>query len=228
MKTTVYLTLGLLLLTGSLVSAQSRFGFSITAAPTYAYTNSTQTVYLPAGIVPTAPAGSLEPVPVVWSAKVTSWGYAMGGMMHYRFSPNWSASTGLWYNQSRTSIIGSFPYAATPARTSSHGLQVPLFINFRPGDKRLSPYFSVGGLASFQQYTTSQIDFGSGPTEVTFRSGKSVAYRAVAGAGVSYRFNPHLSLVAQPLLIWNFKPNGSFSKYTSYQINGQTQLVYSF
>jgi hypothetical protein len=228
MKTTIALISGLLLVSATLVSAQHRFGLSITAAPTYAYANSTQTIYLPAVYVPSAPAGSTDPVPVEWSSKNHAWGYVVGGMLHYRFSSNWSASTGLWYSHSRTNGITPLPYTTTPTQTHSYGLQAPLLINYRPGDRRLSPYFSVGGLANFRQRTSAQYDFGSGLTDVTFRSGKAVTYRPVLGAGIAYRLNPHLSLIAQPLLIWNVKPNGNYTHYTSYQVNGQTQLVYSF
>lgn len=217
-----------MLLSMASVSAQSRFGFSITAAPTYSYANSTQTVYLPAVYVPTAPPGSTDPVPVVWSSNNHAGGYVVGAMLHYQFSPKWSVSTGLWYNHSQINGIDSLPYTETPIRTSSHGLQVPLFVNYRLNNNRLSPYFSVGGLASFRQRTQATYEAGAGFSTLSFFSGKAVSYRPVLGAGISYRINSHLSLLAQPILIWNFKPKGDFSEYTSYQINGQTQLVYSF
>ena len=228
MKTTIYATLVLALLSTASVLAQSRFGISISAAPTYSYANSTQTVYLPAGAVPTAPVGSIGAVPVVWSIKTTAWGYVLGGMIHYQFTPNWSASTGLWYTHSQRSSIDSLPYTITPIRTRIHGLQIPLFVNYRLTSKRLSPYFSAGGLASFRQRSQATYEAGSGLSTLSFFSGKSVSYQAVLGAGISYRLNTHLSLIAQPMLIWNFRPKGDISQYTSYQINGQTQLVYSF
>ena len=228
MKTTIITIMSLLFISGSLVSAQSRFGVSFTAAPTYSYANATQTVYLPAIYVPSSPVGSIDPVPVEWSSRSHAWGYVVGGMLHYQLAPNWSASTGLWYNQSYTSGIDPLPYTTTPTQTHSYGFQAPLFVNYRLGDKRLAPYFSVGVLANFRQRTSAQYDFGSGLTDVTFRSGKAVTCRAVLGAGISYKLNPHLSLIAQPLLIWSFKPNGNYTQYLSYQLNGQTQLVYSF
>ncbi|WP_169521807.1 outer membrane beta-barrel protein [Spirosoma spitsbergense] len=229
MKTTIALIGSLLLVSVTLVSAQHRFGLSITAAPTYSYANATQPSY-----VASTMNGSAVLESVILSTKTQAWGYVVGGMIHYQLTPNWSVSTGLWYNYSRTtslSISTSDPILTLtqlPARTSSHGLKIPLFINYRLTSNRLSPYFSVGGLASFRQRTRVEYEPGSGQSDFEFLSGKAVTYRPVLGAGIAYRLNPHLSLIAQPLLIWNVKPNGNYTHYTSYQVNGQTQLVYSF
>ena len=228
MKTTIALIGSLLLLSVTLVSAQHRFGFSVTAAPTYSYANSTQTIYLPAVYVPSAPVGSTDPVPVDYSSKTQTWGYVTGIMAHYTFTPNWSVSTGFWYN--RFSTDGIFPFAPgnVSARYITQILQVPLLANYRSSQKRLSPYFSAGVLASFLQPTIFRPEAGSGLDDAKVRFDQSVKYRAMLGAGISYRLNPHVSLIAQPMLIWNFKPKGDFSHYVSYQVNGQTQLVYWF
>lgn len=228
MKTTISLTVSLLLLVTPLVSAQHTFGFSITAAPTFSYANTTQTVYLPAVYLPTAPVGSTDPVPVTLSNKIHSWGYLAGVMIHYTFTPNWSASTGFWYY--RSSRNGIFPFAPgdIPACYITRILQIPLLLNYRSNQKQLSPYFSVGALASFLQPTIFRPESGSGLDDAKVSFNESVTYRAVLGAGISYRFNSRLSLIAQPLLVWNFKPNDTYSHYTSYQVNGQTQLLYSF
>lgn len=107
-------------------------------------------------------------------------------------------------------------------------------IHFSPYQKgakflRLSPYFSAGALANIRQFTILRPEAGSGLSDVKLLFGKSaVTYKAVLGAGIAYKINTHLSLIAQPLLIWNFKPNGSYEHFVSYQVNGQTQLLYSF
>ena len=229
MKTIRYLLIGLLMLSTSLVSAQSHFSISVTAAPTYGHNNSTQTIYLPAGIVPSAPAGSTDPVPFTFSNETQTIGYVAGVMAHYQFTPDWSVSTGFWYNRSGTNGIYPFDPGSIPSRIISQNFQVPLFLNYRSGQRRLSPFFSVGALANFRRPTLYRPDASSGISDTKVLFGTSTAtYRAVLGAGISYRINPHLSLIAQPMLLWNFKPKGNFEHFVSYQINGQTQLVYTF
>jgi outer membrane receptor protein involved in Fe transport len=228
MKTPIILTISLFLLSATLVSAQHRFSVGITAAPTYAYSNTTQTIYLPALYVPGTPSGSTDPVPFISSGKISSTGYLAGAMLQYQFTPNWSVSTGLWYNYSSTKRIDLIFPGDIPNRITSHSLQIPLLINYRSSQKRLSPYFSVGSLANLSQHTSIQYASSSGVGDINFISGKSIAYRAMLGAGIAYRLNQHLSLFAQPMLIWNVKPSGTYSHYVSYQINGQMQLLYSF
>jgi outer membrane receptor protein involved in Fe transport len=213
MKTPIILTISLFLLSATLVSAQHRFSVGITAAPTYAYSNTTQTIYLPALYVPGTPSGSTDPVPFISSGKISSTGYLAGAMLQYQFTPNWSVSTGLWYNYSSTKRIDLIFPGDIPNRITSHSLQIPLLIN---------------SLANLSQHTSIQYASSSGVGDINFISGKSIAYRAMLGAGIAYRLNQHLSLFAQPMLIWNVKPSGTYSHYVSYQINGQMQLLYSF
>lgn len=149
-------------------------------------------------------------------------------MGHYALTTNWSVSTGFWYNRSSTDGIFPFAPGSIPARYITRILQIPLLLNYRSSQKRLSPYFSAGALASFLQPTIFRPESGSGLDDAKVRFDQSVKYRAVLGAGISYQLNPHLSFIAQPLLIWNFKPSSNYTHFVSYQLNGQTQLVYSF
>lgn len=221
MKTIHCLLTGLLMLSATVGSAQSRFSVSITAAPTYTYFNSHVTLLLP--------DGNGQVVPMEFFAKNSSYGYVTGMMAHYQFTPNWSVSTGFWHN--RSGANGTFPFTPgnLPARIILSDSSVPLTVNYRPTTRRLSPYFSIGALGSFRGSTLYKPTDAGGFSDTKVTVGHHfLTVKALLGAGVVYKINSHLSLIAQPMLIWNFKPKGDFSHYVSYQINGQTQLVYSF
>ena len=57
---------------------------------------------------------------------------------------------------------------------------------------------------------------------------RSDDYRPVVGAGIAYRVNTHVSLLVQPMLIWQFRPANDYDHFVAYQLNALTQLVYSF
>ena len=138
MKKTYYLLVGLWLLSTAFVAAQGRFSVSATAAPAYAHLSARLNYLQPVG------NGQFESS--VFSTNTSSFGYAAGVMGHYRFTPSWSVSTGFWYN--RLGYEGTFPFAPGPisARIISQTTQVPLLVNYRSRQQRLSPYFSVGCL----------------------------------------------------------------------------------
>ncbi|GAB4035244.1 outer membrane beta-barrel protein [Spirosoma jeollabukense] len=220
MKTNVYQALILLLITATLASAQSRFALSITGGPVVNHASMMSTVFLP------DQNGQLTSTTI--DSRSTTYGHVLGVSAHYSFTPDWSMSTGFWYN--RLSMNGTNPFNSTPlpTRIIAQTIQVPLFVNYRPGRKRLSPYFSAGTLANFPQSTIyrDQSNTGQGDLKITFN--KKTTFQAVVGAGVAYTLNTHLSLTAQPMLIWRFKPAGDYERYVAYQVNGQLQLMYSF
>ncbi|CAN5492958.1 hypothetical protein BH09BAC4_BH09BAC4_49290 [soil metagenome] len=219
MKTNVYQTLILLLTTATLASAQSRFALSITGGPVINHASTKLTFLLP------DQNGQL--IPNTFENRATTYGYSIGLLATYAFTPNWSISTGFWYNRLSMNSTNPFNSTPTPTRIISQDYQVPLLLNFRPGQKRLSPYFSVGALANFPRSTLYREEGNSGNSfKILFNTSMDV--RAVVGAGIAYRLNNHLSLTAQPMLIWRFKPAGDYEHYVAYQVNGQLQVMYSF
>lgn len=206
------------------VLAQRRFSAAITAAPVLSHSHARQTVFLPD---PANPGG--PPIENTFDVRSTVGGYKAGVSVQYNLTPAWSVATGLWRYQ--TSTTGLFPFAPgqVSTRIIASAWQVPLVVNYRPTTRRLSPYFSVGVVGTSRRPTVYKPAEGSGFSETRVLFGKkAVSFQALVGAGVAYRLNSHVSLTLQPQLIWQFRPSGNYQQYTSYQINGQTQLVYSF
>jgi hypothetical protein len=223
MKTNLYYLLGALLLISAATSAQNRFSVSVTGGPVINYASARYNILLPGS----SPGQGSQTIITTVDNQSTRGGYSIGLSANYAFTPNWSISTGFWYN--RLSMNGTNPFNATPTPTRIIGqdYQVPLLVNYRLGHKRLSPYFSAGALANFPRSTIYREEGNSGDSfKLLFSTSMDV--RAVVGAGVAYQLNNHLSLIAQPMLIWRFKPAGDYERYVAYQVNGQIQLMYSF
>ena len=224
MKTYRYCLLGLLMFLSLPSIAQKRFSFGITAAPVLSHTNARYTLFLPDG------NGQLYRD--TFETRSTIGGYTVGIPIQYNITPNWSVTSGLWHTQLRS--MGPFPLfqqGTTPvsARIISSSYRVPLTVNYRLTTQRLSPFFSLGTVASFRGTTRFKPEEGLGLKGSKLILGsKEVSFQALVGAGVAYQINEHWSLTAQPQLIWYFKPGGNYERYVSYQANGQVQLLYSF
>ena len=210
----------LLLLSTAFASAQHRFSVSVTGGPVVSHASTKFTILLP--------DQSGQPIPTTFDNRSTITGHLIGLSAHYSFTANWSISTGLWYNRLGTDGTNPFDPITTPARIISQDFQVPFFINYRLGHKRLSPYFSAGALANFRQSTIYRVESTSGQDDIKVRFGKSMNVRAVVGAGIAYQLNSQLALIFQPQLVWHVKPKGDYERYVAYQVNGQCQLMYSF
>lgn len=203
--------------------AQRGFSVGITATPAVSHSSSRITFTLP------DQSGQL--VDQTYDLRSTNWGYVAGGVLQYKFTSKWSVAGGFWYNRLSTESTFPFPVngVSVPARVVSSSYRVPLTLNYRLTTRRLSPYFSAGALASFSRPTLYKPEAGAGLSDVKINFGKHKAtVQALVGAGVWYQLNTHLSLIVQPTLIWAFRPNRQYERFVSYQINGQTQLLYSF
>lgn len=220
MKTKLVKLILCLLLFTAVASAQNRFSVSATVAPAYSYTNTRMTFVIP--------DRNGQATTETSAINTSSFGYVAGLMAHHAFTPKWSISAGLWY--SHIGRDGIFPLSPGnfPARIISRDLQVPLLINYRLTNKRISPYFSVGSLANLEQSTVFRSKTSAGPEKINITFRQSTDFRAIIGAGALYKLNQRLSLLVQPQLIWRFKPTGDIDNYIVYQLNGQVQLMYSF
>jgi Outer membrane protein beta-barrel domain len=224
MKIRIIYAFCVLVLAQTSVAAQSRISVGITAAPVVNYSNIRQHILLPDY---TNPGG--QPIDNVLGSRSTTGGYVVGTSIQYNFTPAWSIASGFWLYQTRRT--GTFPFTPgnLPSRIISNTFQVPLLLNYRSGTRRLSPYFSVGVVGSSNRSTLFKPVEGTAfsKTRVVFNR-KAVTIQALVGAGVAYRITPHVSVTVQPLLIWHFRPSGNYDHYTAYQVNGQTQLLYTF
>ncbi|WP_161597211.1 outer membrane beta-barrel protein [Dyadobacter flavalbus] len=196
-----------ILLSCSTGFCQSKFSFSATLAPFYAHNKTTVQLPVDSGFDPN-PGG-------VWTSKSSSKGYWVGLNGRYSFSKKWSASTGLWFSQSRSKNSNS--------SSRSHNFAIPVMVNFQTSERKLSPYFSAGALWNFA--STSRIttkDFGT----LIFKFGKGDISRLLptVGAGVIYHFAPHFSLIGQPTFGYAIPPSGIDSH--TYQPGFNMQLMF--
>ncbi|MFD2569221.1 outer membrane beta-barrel protein [Spirosoma soli] len=198
--------------------AQRRFSISVTGAPAYSYTDFTGTVLIP--------GTNGQFVPTTLTSESAFFGVSVGAMASYRFSREWSLSTGLWYDRLTQTKPDPSPVSAD-AKIIMSSLKIPVLFNYKPFTTRLAPYFTVGGLIN-QAQPTRLINVLAPNTDESILFASSATYRAVLGAGVTYRINNHFSVIVQPMLLYRFRPNRTYERFVSYQLNGQTQLVYTF
>ncbi len=196
------LSLGLLGASGNLLSAQNR----VSIAPVYwfnygLYSYRVHSVY---NGLDTQVTGH----DVASSAGLTA---------RYHFTSNWDVSVGLLYNWNSSRLTSPpHPYGENrPFPTEA--IQVPVSVNYRLTDRRLSPYFSAGAL--FVKSKT----FTEAPIKTN----------GIVGIGFDYRFHSGLSLLVQPTVSYLFyKPANDaffeFTKYSSYSLGLQTQLIWHF
>ncbi len=223
MKNPFLLLLSLLALLYTPTFSQKRFSVGLTAAPAFShsYTNFTFT----------APDQTGQLVSTDVSQRSSNWFATVGTSVDWAFTSRYSLTTGIWFSQSRMTQSYPFGPANVSARVISSGWAVPLLVNYRFSDRRLSPIVSAGALGSFGGSTRLKPEAGSGLQEVRINFGNELTVRPMLGAGVSYRINPRWSLLAQPLLIWRFRPKDDqfirYNRAVSYQLQGQVRLLYA-
>ncbi|GAB3785722.1 hypothetical protein GCM10028818_47840 [Spirosoma horti] len=151
-------------------------------------------------------------------SNAKSSGYSLGSSagltVHYNFNQKWNLSVGVLYNRATSHL-------KTPQsdniQLNSEYIQLPVLINYRLSNRRLSPYFSVGTI--FEKNKSASND--------------PLKTNAVMGVGVDYKISSKLSWIIQPTASYLInKPDNTafyqFSKYNSYKVGLQTQLVVHF
>jgi len=142
---------------------------------------------------------------------------SVGLTVRYHFTPQWDVSLGgLYYRDTNHAKTPKSPYGEFAPFTSK-GWQVPVMVNYRLTEHRLSPYFSTGAV-----FTKSN----------TF-TGRPLTTDGVVGVGLNYRVDSGLSILLQPTASYSFyRPASdasfSFTEYSSYSLGIQTQLVWRF
>ena len=185
---------------------QSKFSFSATVAPFYARTKTTVKLPIDSGFDPNL-GGE-------WTSKSSPKGYWVGLNGRYSFSQKWSASTGLWFSQSKLRTSNSVSRA--------HNFAIPVMVSFQTSERKLSPYFSAGALWNFASSGRATIkDIGT----VIFKSDKGDLLRILptVGAGVIYHFAPQIALIVQPTFGYAIAPSGVDSH--AYQLGLNMQLM---
>lgn len=202
------------------VFGQSKFALSASISPFYSHTRGSGTVTIP-------DASGTGMITSEWKTNLEAPGYWIGLSGRYSFSSRWSASAGLWLShswQNQPRITTNPSVQVFTGSSRSHNFLIPVMINFRSSDKKLSPYFSAGALWNFN--TTSHLDTSDGKT-VTFKSSsKKSRVAPIVGAGIVYDFAAHWSLIAQPTFSYTIPESGT--NYKSYRAGFNAQIMYRF
>lgn len=103
--------------------AQRKFAFSAIVAPFYGHTKTKTTILLPDY------NGSETLSPQELKSESSPKGYWIGLNGRYSFSQKWSASTGLWFSQSKSKTSAS--------RRRSHNFSIPVMVNFQTSERKL-------------------------------------------------------------------------------------------
>ena len=194
----------LLLMLNAPLMAQSRFSL----APAYWFNYnlySSQATY--------SYNGATTPILASGHSIISS----LGLTARYHFTPQWHVSVGaLYYRDANHNRSLAGPYGDF-APFISKGWQLPLLVNYRLTDRRLSPYFSTGALFSRSNTFT----------------GRPITTDGVVGVGLVYRLDEGLSLLLQPSASYSFyRPAGdavyTLIQYSSYSLGIQTQLIWRF
>lgn len=195
---------GLMLMLSASSLAQSRFSL----APTYWFNYnpySSQATY--------TFNGATTPIVASGYSTVSSFGLTA----RYHLTHQWDVSVGaLYYRDANHNKSLPGPYGDF-APFISKGWQLPLLVNYRLTDRRLSPYFSTGALFSRSNTFT----------------GRPITTDGVVGVGLSYRLDAGLSVLVQPSASYSFYRPASdavytLNQYSSYSLGVQTQLIWSF
>ncbi len=190
--------------------AQSRFSASLTVAPSL-----TRVVHQ-------------DEADLITRNPYKQLGYQLGTQLYYHFSDQWSVSSGLWleWNQIPSKYYDAVPGSLAFERSFHHNFQIPILLNYQTTTKRLAPYFSAGLVLHKAKYSYIVIRTTTGEeTEHGSNFYSPILPRLLLGAGIKYRLNEHLSLITQPVIMYEVeKERGK----RVFQYSLQTQLVCRF
>ncbi|MPR37023.1 hypothetical protein [Salmonirosea aquatica] len=138
-----------------------------------------------------------------------STGIALGLQAQIDFTKKWSITSGFWYETA--SVKAGDGIFSSAYRINQRNIAIPLLLNFRPADRKVSPYFSGGTLL------------------VSKREEQGLIARLLLAAGLSYRINTHLTFNVQPALTLGAPSKLDRTLYPSNrQLSLQAQLLYQF
>ncbi|MVM32782.1 PorT family protein [Spirosoma sp. HMF4905] len=223
MNRSFLLLVAFLLFSMTLSWSQQTLSISATLLPTFSHT-----YYTNRYLYPESDGQIVEPVYLSGSRWAT--GYSAGVSVAYNYTPGWSVSSGVWFQQ--LSLRQARQPIAGPGTVVLHNrvIRFPLLLNYYSSAQRLSPYFSLGLFVDLP--ITSRV--------VVTRTGESTQYlrllstprpifHGLLGAGARYKLTNRYTLMAQPVWIYKFGQLGGATTYdSSFELSLLTQLAYTF
>ncbi|GAB3988401.1 hypothetical protein GCM10028807_10980 [Spirosoma daeguense] len=214
---------GLLFCLSTVAVAQQKLEISATGAPTFVSAEYNYRYFYP-----DSDGQIVEPI--FMNGKRLLPGFVTGLTATYTYSPGWSVSSGIWYQQlttrqARMAIAGY-------GRTTVHHrtIRIPILLNYRLTQKRLSPYFSFGTMFDFPMASRVIAEREGLPTQrLRLSADKGPIFNILLGAGVQYQLSNQLSLMVQPQAIYKLgRFGGADAHDTSYEFTALTQIAYKF
>jgi len=205
------------------VFAQDKLSVSATFSPAF-----THTAYNQFYLFPDSDGQVVDPV--FLDGGKGSFGYSAGVTVYYTYTSGWSVATGLWYHYQAIKTDRLALAGAGTTSVHNRGLRIPILLNYRSSDNKLSPYYSFGPL----------IDFPLSARVIANREGESTQHLRLAaesgpifsvllGAGGVYQINSKIALTVQPTFTYHLgRLGGARTNFRTYELGLQTQLIYTF
>jgi hypothetical protein len=223
MRRFAYLLTVLLIIRNVDSHGQGKVSLAITIAPTYV-----NTTYFNRYFYPESDGQLVEPIQI--NGVRGTVGYSAGATVHYNWVPEWSISGGIWYSQHTTRQERMAVAGEGMNNIRQRAIRIPVLLNFRSSNKRLSPYFSFGWLVDIPFTARVVVDrFDQGTQQLRLLTEKGPVFHALAGAGIHYKLTHRYGLIVQPTASYNLGSFGGYASHNdSFALSLQTQLVYSF
>lgn len=219
MKHLFTLAFGLLFISNLLAQSQPmrRFSFGLMISPDLAYRTLHSNEDSNTGV------GYETDLAIAFRNKneVPRLGFTAGLTIVYHRSAKWSFESGLQYSSKGEQIkwqelIYEMPEPSAPQRgrlvSVYHYIDVPLVLNYTPGQRRLRFIASAGAIPHFYlgAMTHHYFEYADGSEERQSEEqnldANPVTLSATLGAGIDWKIRPHLGLQVQPTFRYGLVP----------------------
>lgn len=212
-----------LLFPAALAWSQPTLSIAPTLSPTFSHT-----VYNYRYFYPESDGQIVEPVYI--SGSRWSTGFSAGLSILYNYTPGWSVSSGIWFQQQ--SLRQARQAIAGPGTVTVHNrvIRFPLLLNYYSSTQRLSPYFSLGVFVDLPITSQVVVRRGDEPTQyLRLLSLPRPIFNGLLGAGARYKVNNRYTFMAQPTWTYKFgQLGGATTNDSAFELSLITQLAYTF